>query len=81
MDLFFKKIENNKKIPYPGEIEEAKRFPDGWVYRIAGGFGPNEGVPPEAIIGAWKVDGSGMITGEFQVNSNYDPQKWPSKDQ
>ena len=24
--------------PLPGEIEEAKRNPDGWVYRIAGKF-------------------------------------------
>ena len=39
--------------PLPGEIEEVKRNPDGWVYRIAGKFQEEERVPPEAIIGAW----------------------------
>lgn len=40
--------------PLPGEIDEAKRNPDGCVYRIAGHFGPNDAVPPEAIIGVRK---------------------------
>ncbi len=64
--------------PLPGEIEEAKRNPDGWVYRIAGKFEEQERVPPEAIIGAWKVDNRGCIVGGFIRNENYDPQRWPS---
>jgi hypothetical protein len=28
--------------PLPGEIAEAKRTPGGWVYRIAGKFGPKD---------------------------------------
>jgi hypothetical protein len=63
--------------PLLGEIEEASRNPNGWVYRIAGNFGPNESVPPEAIMGAWKVDGQGRIIGGFISNMNYDPDRWP----
>jgi len=55
----------------PGEIEEAKRHPNGWVYRIKGVFGPNDAVPPAAIVGAWKVDAEGKIVGEFIPNSKF----------
>jgi hypothetical protein len=68
----------NKVEPLPGEIQEAARHPNGWVYRIAGRFGPNDGVPPEAIVGAWKVDADGRIVGEFIRNDKYDPVRWPS---
>jgi hypothetical protein len=65
--------------PSPGEIEEAARFPDGYVYRISGKIGdPNGRVPAEAIVGAWKVDASGKIVGDLIPNPNYDPVKWPS---
>jgi hypothetical protein len=65
--------------PHVGEMEEARRHPNGWVYRIARNFGPDASVPPEAIIGAWKVDGEGSIVGEFIHNDKYDPFKWPPK--
>jgi hypothetical protein len=64
--------------PFLGEIEEAKRTPGGWVYRIAGKFGPKDRVPPEAIVGAWKVDAEGNISGDFIRNKNYDPKGWPA---
>jgi hypothetical protein len=52
--------------------EEAKRSPNGWVYVITGAYGPNDRVPPEAIAGAWKVDGAGsIIAGSFVKNPNY----------
>lgn len=52
--------------------EEAKRNPNGWVYVIAGRFGPDDAVPPEAIEGAWKVDESGaIIEGSFVTNPNF----------
>ena len=64
--------------PSAGEIEEATRHPDGWVYRIAASVGdPNGRVFPEAIVGAWKVDTNGKIVGDFIVNAKYDPVKWP----
>jgi hypothetical protein len=50
--------------PFPGEIKEARLHPNGWVYRISAKVGdPNGRVPPEAIVGAWKVDEHGMIVG------------------
>lgn len=64
------------EIPFPAEIEEAKRTPGGWVYRIAGNFGPKDRIPPEAIIGAWKVDPNGNISGAFVRNKNFDPKRW-----
>jgi hypothetical protein len=57
--------------PMPGEIAEAKNHPNGWIYRIKGNFGADEAVPPEAIIGAWKVDSAGKIVGEFLPNPNH----------
>jgi len=59
--------------PLPGEVEEAKSHPNGWVYRIKGSFRPEEAVPREAIVGAWKVDAEGKIVGEFMPNPNHVP--------
>lgn len=59
--------------PLPGEIEEARRTPNGWVYRIASGYAGQEGVPPHAIVGAWKVDPNGEIEGPFIPNPRYTP--------
>ncbi|MGY4396934.1 hypothetical protein ACVWZA_002119 [Sphingomonas sp. UYAg733] len=58
--------------PEPGEHAEAK-MPSGFVSRIFGDYGPDDGVPREAIVGAWKVDGDGNIFGEFSRNPIYDP--------
>ncbi|MEZ4791200.1 MAG: hypothetical protein R2811_14440 [Flavobacteriales bacterium] len=52
-------------------IDEAKRHPNGWVYVIEGSYGPNDPVPPEAIVGAWAVDGKGELTGEYKPNPNF----------
>jgi len=57
--------------PMPSEIEEARKHPNGWVYRIKGSFRQDEAVPPQAIVGAWKVDGEGKIVGEFLLNPNH----------
>jgi len=77
-EVIFKKEKTALEKPFRGEIEEAKRWPNAHVYRIAGQFSSNDAVPPEAIVGAWKVDVHGSITGEFIKNPNYDPKKWPS---
>lgn len=53
------------------EVEEAKSQPDGWVYRISGEYDPDGTIPPEAIVGAWKVDDSGKIEEKFIPNPNY----------
>ncbi|WP_329850691.1 hypothetical protein [Stenotrophomonas pavanii] len=52
--------------------EQAKSHPNSWVYAIAGTFGPNDELAPEAIVGAWKVDGNGsIIEGSFVSNPKY----------
>lgn len=55
-------------------IAAARTNPGGWVYKIEGAYLPHEGVPPEAIVGAWKVDANGVLTGEFVLNPNYRKQ-------
>jgi hypothetical protein len=55
--------------------EEARRNPNGYVYVIEGKFAPDDPVPPDAIVGAWKVDGEGEIVGEFIANPNYQRTK------
>jgi len=50
---------------------EAKRNPNGWVYKIDGDFGHADPVPPEAIAGAWKINSNGEIEGDFIPNPNY----------
>lgn len=59
--------------PFMSEFEEARRTPGGYVYRIAGQFGPNDAIPPTAIVGAWRVDEFGAIVGAFIPNPNYKP--------
>jgi hypothetical protein len=57
--------------PPPSAQAEAKRHPNGFVYQIDGNFGPDDAVPPDRIVGAWKVDANGKIVGEFLPNPNY----------
>lgn len=52
-------------------VKEARQYPDGWVYEIIGGYGPNDAVPPDAIKGGWEVDENGQLTGEFMANPNF----------
>ena len=56
----------------PAEVHrQAGRLRDGWVYEIAGHFGPDDAVPPTAIKGAWRVDEQGRVTGEFMPNPRF----------
>ena len=61
--------------PFPPELlAEAKSKPGGWVYAIDPAYapdGPYGAVPPEGIIGAWKVGDDGTPTGEYQANPRY----------
>jgi hypothetical protein len=57
--------------PTPAMHAEAKRNPGGWVYVVDGTFGPNDVVPADRIIGAWKVDRRGHLTGTFKPNPEY----------
>lgn len=55
----------------PKLIAEARQHPNGWVYVIDGEFAQDHSVPPERIVGAWKVGPDGQITGEYQANPKY----------
>ncbi|MFF5358304.1 type VII secretion system-associated protein [Streptomyces scabiei] len=52
---------------------QAAAQPDGWVYAIDAYFDPNGEVPPYGVVGAWKVDSQGQLTGEFTKNPDYRP--------
>lgn len=56
-----------------GARAEARKNPGGWVYEIEGPYGPDDAVPPEAVVGAWQVDENGRIVGDFIPNPNYRP--------
>ena len=71
--------ENEMILPLPGEIAEARFNPGGWVYRVAGSVGPSDAIPPEAIMGAWKVDHRGRIDGDFIAYGKYDADRWPAE--
>jgi hypothetical protein len=64
---------NRPPTPSAEAIEEARKHPNGWVYVIDGHFSSTEHVPPTAIVGAWRVDAEGRITGEFVANPKYVP--------
>jgi len=58
----------------PEMLAEAKSKPGGWVYAIDPVYAPDGAdgaVPPEGIIGAWKIGDDGAPTGEFQANPRY----------
>ncbi len=81
-NLFNKKSERDQIIdkiksqsPTESMIKEASNNPDGWVYAIHGNYSDNDAVPPHAIVGAWSVNESGLLTNEFKENPNFDPSK------
>ncbi len=59
--------------PTPEAIAQARLNPGGWVLVVDSYSGPGDKVPPERIQGAWKVDGDGIITGDFIPNPKYRP--------
>ncbi|MGH2749003.1 MAG: type VII secretion system-associated protein [Actinomycetota bacterium] len=52
---------------------QARENPGAWVYVIDPSFNVDGEVPPFGIVGAWKVDDRGEITGDFRHNPNYRP--------
>ncbi len=60
--------------PLTEEIRDAaRRRPGGWVYAADPEFDGETSVPRRGIIGAWRVDGLGRLTGEFRHNPDYVP--------
>lgn len=72
-------IDRNRK-PTAEAQQEATQNPGGWVYEIEGSYDPDGAIPPEAILGAWKVNDAGEIEGDFIPNSNYQPGTEPDLD-
>jgi hypothetical protein len=66
-----KPVSSMDRQPPKAAVEEAKQNPGGWVYEIDQKFDPNGAVPPEGVIGAWKVDDDGIISGDFIPNPRY----------
>jgi len=60
-----------KSLPPKDAVDEAVKYPNGWVYEIDKSFKGKEAVPPYAIKGAWKVNENGVIVVEFIPNPNY----------
>ncbi|MEU4585778.1 type VII secretion system-associated protein [Kitasatospora aureofaciens] len=51
---------------------EARKRPGQWLYSVDPGFDPNGEVPPQGIVGAWRIDPTGDVV-EFVHNPNYMP--------
>ena len=69
-----------EKIWSTKEILEAKENPNGWVYEIDFPYRDDSRIPPEAIIGAWKVDENGNLTSYYEENKKYRPIKEVKKE-
>lgn len=54
--------------------EQAKQTPDSWLYIVDPGY-EEEGadIPPEGVIGAYRIDSNGEIDEDFQFNDEYQP--------
>jgi hypothetical protein len=63
--------------PSQQEMMDARFRPGGYVMRIHRSLDPGGDIPREAVLGAWQVDGRGRIVGDFIVNPDYDPVRWP----
>jgi hypothetical protein len=57
--------------PSEEAIKAAKQNPGGWVYQIDKAYIHCQSIPPEAILGAWQVNDTGVIVGDFIPNPNY----------
>ena len=57
----------------PEAHEEARRNPGGRVYQVEGDYGPDDFIPPEAVVGFWAVDDDGKIVGDFIPNPTHKP--------
>jgi hypothetical protein len=44
-----------------------------YIYKIDGDYGPQDHIPPEAIVGCWLADTNGEPMGEFISNPNFRP--------
>jgi hypothetical protein len=56
--------------------EHARQNPNSWLYIADPGYAAEEGdVPPEGIVGAYRIDPEGEIDEDFQFNDQYVPSE------
>lgn len=54
--------------------EHARQNPGTWLYIVDPGYSDDEGeVPPEGVVGAYRIDERGEIDEDFQFNDGYVP--------
>jgi len=54
--------------------EQARQTPGSWLYIVDPGYqDTGEEVPPEGVIGAYRIDEHGEIDEDFQHNDQYQP--------
>lgn len=54
--------------------EQAKQTPDSWLYIVDPGYEEEEAdIPPEGVVGAYRIDSDGEIDEDFQFNEEYQP--------
>jgi hypothetical protein len=53
--------------------QSARQSPGGWLYVIDPGFDSNGRVPPEGVVGGYRVDDHGKLTDEWWANPKYRP--------
>lgn len=56
--------------------EQARQTPDSWLYIVDPGYqDAGENVPPEGVVGAYRIDSEGEIDEDFQHNDEYQPSE------
>ena len=50
---------------------QVRLLANGWLYKVESEYQFSENVPPNAILGAWRLDSNGEIIGDFISNPNY----------
>ena len=54
--------------------EQAKNTPDSWLYIVDPGYQTDgDDVPPEGVVGAYRIDSDGEIDESFHHNDAYEP--------
>jgi hypothetical protein len=70
--------------PISAEMREhAKQNPNSWMYIADPGYATDgdEDVPPEGVVGAYRIDDNGEIDENFQFNDGYQPSELTANQQ
>ncbi len=58
--------------------EQARQTPDSWLYIVDPGYeASGDNVPPEGVVGAYRIDSEGEIDEDFNHNDEYVPSTPP----